>query len=318
MEPAGKTRYNIVLLVVIVVNPLTVAITEASYLRLNNYLVQHVKNDSVDSNIEAAVDWLRELEATKHGFFMNILIKHLKRFVDLRRVIGDTRCGHEAYEIMRANEEAVGLHRMNDNKRVERRVDKVMLKIFQEHAEKCSRAYPIEYNTRRGQFNESVFRQVENLATIVINADRFIASSKRISFNCTPSDLFRRYITNPPTIQAFARENILYDALISNAKTSHITEKPERAHERVRVSILNKYEIKELVKELLIEPCLSFKATFGRDLFIPARFDAQVYLDLDHGNTDYFLGWSYFNICKAVTDNEIMFHNIAESAMNFH
>lgn len=311
-------RSHIILLAAFAINSLTIRSASASYARLNGYLTQNVYDDNVDSNMGAAVRWLQELESSKQSFYIKSPVKNLKRFVALERVIGDTKCDAEAYEIMRANEEATGLHRMNDNGKVIRRVDKVILSIFKDHAVKCSRIYPVAYNQKREQLDATVFKRVENLATIVMNADRFVSTSRNMRFTIDPTNLYMRYIKNPPTIQAFARENILYDALISNARDDLSIRDAERTDERISKPILNKTKLKSLIKEYLIEPCQQYKSRFGPDLFVPARFDARVHHEVDHSNIDYYLGWSYFTICRAVVDDEALFYGVVDSTSNFN
>lgn len=311
-------RPHIILLAALTINSLVFRSTEASYARLNGYLTQNVYDDNVETNMAAAERWLQEMESSKQSFYVKSPVKNLKRFVALKKVIGDTKCDGEAYEIMRANEEATGLHRLYENGKVVRRVDKVILKIFKDHAVRCSRVYPVTYKQKRQQLDGVTFRRVENLATIVMNADKFVSSSRNIRFNIDSNSLYMRYIKNPPAIQAFARENILYDTMTSTARDDIAIRDAERTDDRIVKPILNKPKLRSLVKEYLIEPCREFKSRFGQDLFVPARFDARLHHEIDHANVEYYLGWSYFNICRAVLDDEVQLYAVLDSASTFN
>lgn len=314
--------FDRILLASLAINLLWVIKTEASYSRLNSYLTQNVPDDNVDTNMDAAIRWLKELETSKPPFFIKNPIKNLKRFVALKQVIDDTKCNDEAYEIMRVNDEAVGLLKLNDNQKVVRRVDKVIMKIFKGHAMKCSKVYPTIWRSRMEQFDKQTYKHVENLSTIVMNADKFVMTSKNMNFVGTTNDLYIRYIKNNPTIQAFARENILYAVLIANSQgdfttAASIGDADQLQKKAQNQPILTKIKVKSLIKQYVIEPCQQYISKFGRDLFTPARFDARVFNEIDEKNRDYYLGWTYFSICRSVSDEEAMFYNLIDSSMNY-
>lgn len=54
----------------------------------------------------------------------------------------------------------------------------------------------------------------------------------------------------------------------------------------------------------MIEPCVLYEAFMGPDLFEPAGLDAEIHHVLDKENEDYYMGWSYFKFCRALTSDE--------------
>lgn len=290
--------------------------TGLGYKQLNNYLIQQVNNDEVAPNMEAANKWIQGKRSIKLTFLSKSPIRDFKKFVSLQQVIEDTECDRSVYEIMRQNVEAVGLHRLIEYNSVIRRVDKVMLSILTEHARRCALVYPVTYRKKLEQLDKSKYKHVENLGQSVMKVDKFYTTSRYHAIFYLPSSLFDRYIKNTVTVRGFIRESIFYDVLLSNAENDpnfkYARTIPSEQTGRIDI---HKDKLKELAKKYLVEPCQYYVNQMGPDLFIPARFEAPVYVNLDHAFADFYRGWSYYEMCKAlVSDERAVYDYVIKSA----
>lgn len=289
-----------VAVVVIAIASLAVGKIESHYSRLNTYLIQRVDNDEIGPNIEAATAWLKEQENVKQPFLSKVPIEDLKKFTALQQVIEDTKCDHTAYEIMRANVNAVSLSR-----NAVRRIDKLILKIFTDHVMKCKSVYPTIYQTKKAQLDENVFARVKKLATNVMNLDVFSGRSSFDNERLSPHNLFHEYIKHRLSARkSFVRLGYALKDTITDNVTLDLLYSRRVPSKHTGRRVVDKDKTKDLVNKFVIEPCKQYEAEMGPDLFIPAEFDMVLHFELDNDNRDYYLGWSYFKICEALTSDE--------------
>lgn len=277
-------------------------VVEARYGRLNAYLVEKVPTDETSPNIQAALDRLRELGDAKQSFLSKTPIRDLKEFTALQQVIQDTKCDHTAYAIVRANERASGLHR-----RAHRRIDKVVSRILSDHAKKCLRVHPIAYQTKKEQLGQLAFKRVEELAGTVINKDILSSRYEHKCSEINAHNLITMYIKYHRNIHSFVDVlDSLKSALMNNADGDPDAKYLKRVpDEYTGKRVVHKERIRKLSRKYLLEPCKQFVALMGPDLFVQAEFDMRHYYELDdHENKDYYLGWSYFKVCRALTADE--------------
>lgn len=301
------------LVVVLVIIPLAIDGTEARYGRLNNYLTSNVGTDDIGANIEAASQWLKEQEATKHPFLSKAPIRDLRAFTALQQVIGDTKCDRNAHAIIRKCEKAVGLHKLLRTREELRRTEKVMLEIFKSHAEGCSRIYPETYRMKIVQLDQTKLDRARSFARVVMSSDRFkLSVGEKVLFN-DPGALLTRYVLNAPKIKDF-KDDIFHDALEAaqdDPDFEKICSVPDEDAEKVSAHLR---KIKELIRIYLVEPCQYIVEELGPDLFVPAEFDLQVYPKTEESE-DYYRGWSTFMICRAIIGNErTILHSIIRTA----
>lgn len=175
-----------ILMATLVIASLGTGSTRALYRRINNYLVEKVKSDDVGANLEAASKWLEEQENIKQSFLTRTPIEDLKKFTALQQVVEDTTCDHMAYDIMSANEKAVGSQVLLGSRQTLRRVDKVMLEIFENHAKRCWDVYPVTYRTMKLELDAVLFERAKKLAQTVIEADKmslFVGKAFKCKFD---------------------------------------------------------------------------------------------------------------------------------------
>lgn len=279
---------------------------DADFLKkLNNYLIANVHDDDAKSNMEAAAKWIQDQESVKQSFFSRTSIEDLKRFAALKEVMDDKKCDHEAYEIEQTNEKAVGLFKKNQNGNLHRRVDKMMLEIFRDHAMECSSVYPYRYPELKKQVDGEAYSNVKYLSELVMDAHR-----KKLTFpddraHFEPDFFFGQYILNRPNIGTFRRADLLHEAVSKLAARDPNNKYLFKVEdERKGKETIDKDKIKELVRKHLIKPCQQYEAVMGPDLFGPATFDLNIYYLLNEKNQDYYVDWSYYMICRALTKDE--------------
>lgn len=301
-----------IVVAVLVLASLATGTTQASYGRLNSYLIARVNDDDVGSNIEAASRWLKEQSGRRLPFLSPAPVPDLEKFTALKRVIDDTKCDQAAYEIMRANEDAVGLNKLVTNEKVTRRVDKVMLEIFKNHAERCSTNYPIIWREKKDRLDSKVAERVANLARVLIERDKWLFPE---DVSRQSQSLFSGYIRKPVPIARYLGSDIFKVALVSNAENDPDFNYLRKIHDyRSRKDVVRKDKVKELVQRNMVEPCKLYGAHFGPDLFIPAKFEAKYHNKVDDTNPNFYLDWSYFTICQALTENsEVVIQDIIET-----
>lgn len=284
---------------ILVVCSVAIHNVQAGYTRLNNYLIDKVSTDEVGPNLEAAANWLKEQENSKLLFLSRAPIGDLKKFTALQQVVDDTKCDHEAYEILRANIDAA------DSVGNVRRVDKLILRVRKAHAVKCQSVYPISYLEKKQQLDATVSGSVKEIGDKIISWD--LLDRRRGYTAAYPSNLFREYIA--PDL-AFRKSFIDIAFALRDALTKNSEEDPNAMYlrrvsdERSGKRLVHKDKIKELSRKYLIEPCKQYEAVMGPDLFEPARLDAEIHHVLNEENQDFYLGWSYYKFCKAITADE--------------
>lgn len=282
---------------------------EAEYTRLNDYLIKNIDNDDISANMEAAFKLLKEQGNVKQSIFSRVPIEDLKQFANLRRVKSNPKCDDVDYKVLRDNEAAVGLYGLKEDEKVFRRIDKVVLKIFIDHAEKCLDVYDKRYISRIEEFDSSTLDRVEGLTGAIFDIDKL-----KIPDIQSPDNLFSKYIKSYPEMHLYQGE-VLQNALkASGMNDPNIKYLGRVADGRTGKLIVHKEKIKRLVDEYLIEPCQEYVAAFGPDLFIPARFDAR-YSKVDSTKIDFYTGWSGFMICRSLCmNNAAVYNSIIKSA----
>lgn len=276
----------------------------AHYGLINSYLTSHVpNNDEIGPNLEAAANWLKQQEGKRLSFLSSAPVHDLKKFTALQQVVDDTDCDETAYRIMLSNERAVDLYGTFTDKILIRRVDKVILKVFVDHAERCRKIHPIKYRWKIKQLDCVFLEHVANLSKLLMEKDRFIIPERRFY---QPGNLFHRYIEYPFPIGRYIGKNVFKAALVLNAKEVPGVEYLDLLDEfRNLFSYkVNKNKMEEIVLKYLFGPCRRFVSEFGPDLFGPAILDSEFYTVVEESDLDYYLGWVSFSMCLELSRNE--------------
>lgn len=180
---------------------------QAGYERIDRYLTSKVDTDQVEPNLEAAASWFEGAGCTQLSFLCSTPISDLRKFTALQEVVDDTRCDGGTYEVMRRNEKAVGLSRLVAEGKVTRRVDKVMLKIFKDHAERCDLFYTSTYWKKTDSLGEILTDRVKTIAKRIISSEK---STKPDSYNVhSAKTLFDDYVRQEFSIDRCLGEQML-------------------------------------------------------------------------------------------------------------
>lgn len=299
-------RFLTVLVTTFVMAAMAFESARASYSRINSYLTSHVpNNDEIGPNLKAAANWLKQQEGKRFSFLSSAPVHDLKKFTALQQVVDDTDCDEVAYGIMLSNEQAVGLYGVVTDRILIRQVDKVILRVFMDHAERCQKIYPIKYRQKSKQLDHDLVKRVSNLANTLMEYDRF--DVEELSFY-QPENLFHQYIKHWFSIRHYIGTSILKTALILNAKEVtdpdvKYLEIPEELRTLVDCDV-NKDKIRELAQKYLFGPCRRYVSEFGPDLFAPASLDSEFYTAFKGSDLDYYFGWVNFSICLELSRHE--------------
>lgn len=279
----------------------SLATGDARYGRINKYLVAQVDNDQVGANMEAAIGWLKKQGSNKLSFLSSVPVSDLRKFTALRRIIDGPKCDRGDYEILDTNERAVDLYTVVDRGDVVRRIDKVMQKIFEDHAVKCQQVYPVRYLEKLQQLDSVVAARVANIAHTILEKGQARVAVK-LYYN--PEYLFGEYIAREFSIEDCVSHDYLWLAIKYSAEgdpnAKYLYKIPD---ELTGKRVVRTDKIKELTQKYLIEPCKSYVAHFGPDIFVPARLDAEFHYVDDvkkDSSRDYYIGWVSFMICKGL------------------
>lgn len=294
---------------------LAVENTEATFEQLNNHLEKVVDSDEIAANMEAASTWLVEGKHATYYSKTEFPLDDLVQFISLKQVIEDNKCDRTANGIMRDIEEATGLHKLLSAGGVKRRVDRVILEIFKNHAKKCKEIYKLTYQTKKRQLDEKVNKLVENLTNVIVTEDKRRTEEQSLESLFDSNNLLDRYIKSYPAIRDFARENSLFNALQANAERDLDFKRFARVvpDEQTGEAIVNADKIRELIKNYLIRPCQQYVAEFEADLFGPVRFELPIFTTADDHDDDFYRGWAISMICQALIGRErLVIHHVIE------
>lgn len=275
---------------------------EAGFKALNKYLLEKVSDRDIESNMKAAAGWLEELKTTKHSLLSKSPIKDLELFTSLQQVREDTKCDVKAMLTMRDNLLKAGLNLV-------RRVDLVMKQIFIEHAKKCADQYPVIYKARKEQLDKVTYELVSTVAKRVIEADQIVAYRGE---GVSKEEFYKlKNIINLYAIGRFSITSLDYGHFIRMALKENAKENPNVIYldkvpnELTGKNVVHKDKIKELVKELVIEPCRRYVKDHGQQVFLPARWDGQYYIaEANEANAEFYFDWAFFSICRSAMEHE--------------
>lgn len=276
---------------------------------LDNYLVGNVNTEEIGPNMEAATKFIETYKGTRrHAVLSSTQIQEWRTFVALQGIIDNPKCDDSEYELMRANEAIVGLQALKQKEMVNRRVDKIMLRIFKIHSEKCSDVYRKRYRSRKEQVDAVTWDRVLELCSAIMDYDESEAYSSRARKFYTADNVFTRYIRTVPLMDTYSNEGVFWSALrVSGKNDPNIKYIRRVADANTGKLVVHKDKIMQLSDEYLTKPCRKYVDAFKTDLFIPARFDASYYFNIDSTKREYYAAWSIFMICHSMLST----HNVA-------
>lgn len=301
----SKTTHTMKVYVLIVISFATASLASgAGYDKINKYLVAQVANDDVSDNMAAAIEWLKKQENKKLPFLSSMPASDLRKFTALQRIIDGAKCDRSDYEILNANERAVDLYALYYDRNVVRRVDKVMQKIFEDHARKCQQVYPVRYLEKQQQLDSEVTARVDNIVRTILERGKTRVAVKLYH---NPEQLFGDYIARDFTIGQCVGKDYLWLAIKYNSEGDPDAKYLYRVPDEITGKrVVHTEKIKKLTQKYLIEPCKSYVAHYGPDIFVPARLDVEFNYPDDvkkDSSRDYYIAWASFAICKELAQD---------------
>lgn len=84
--------------------------SRSSYICINRFLIERVRSDSVEANVEAAAQWLSALTAGPMGFLerQTRRVEKLKTYVGSGKISASNQCSPGATKILEANDRLTG------------------------------------------------------------------------------------------------------------------------------------------------------------------------------------------------------------------
>lgn len=271
----------------------------AGYGKVDKYLLQTVDSDNVDLNINAAEEWLTRNSNLKKSFLTRDPTEDFRTFVALKQVLGENKCTEASYKIMRENELNIGdLFIKVHSDSVKRRIDKVVSKIFEQHASSCQDVWPVILKQKLSRIEDQ-----SKLVRGGILAEAILLETLGGKTVSRPKQLYDMFIGNLLEIKDLRRSRSIYQKLIEFAKEdSDLQFLQPVVNEKTGKKSVRSDKIKDLVGKYLVEPCSYLVDQLGPDIFIPARWDATT-LPPNSGDIQFYAYWTDFRICEVVAKN---------------
>lgn len=293
----------------------------AGYNRINKYLVDNVKDDSVHSNLYAVSRWLEQ------GNMLTFPTADAKRFLALKELIGDDKCDEKSYEIMANNVKAINLLQLIEEDRITRRVDKVVHSVFLAEAHTCQSVYVDRYKQKLESLNTKLVKSAQIFAREIIQRTQFV---RDLNDDYVDSKtLFDKFIRRNLSLDSLKHKNcpltVLREIIGLESERKFLAPVPDELSGKSKV---HKSKLKQFVADYLIEPCQYYVNELGPSVFVPARLYSSAFTvnkndDDDDGDDDhndehkFYFGWSCFEICKLFLSNKsILVKNLITAVEN--
>lgn len=227
---------------------------KSDYDKLNEYLVETVPSEEIESNLEQLRKWLRETEIP--GPFKKVdksMSKAINQILALQEV--DQKCDHDGFVLLRANSYATRHFMRTKNVKPQRRVDMIMHHYAIKHKERCWDLYPELVATAMQKLNGNSLTSIKALTTNEMGSGISMLKSEKIFSTIrelSKEDTDREYLQRQPT-----------------GKGNQMA--------------VNEKKLKELFKRYIYEPCKELDDHVGKEYLDVIIFDGFL-LDADEYN----------------------------------
>lgn len=268
------------------------------YQTINNYLVDHVRDDDPESNMLRANSWLDAILLRNDVWFSpsfgshhvdEKLVEAVRNFTALGTV-GDS-CNITLFEIVEAFDNITdGKSRksLSSNKTPMRRIDKVANHYITRFAKNCQWSFLASLIKRYLQLDDDHLERVQ-IATNAI---------MRIRFDSNEDLLYDPLIEIFKVVSIMVEGNFIRDIIASLAE-----EDPDKVYltgtvdERKGEIVVNEEKVRELYEKYLAAPCKYFVAELG-DVLGRVRLLLHWYWDLGDKALELFLIKYRYDLCK--------------------
>lgn len=270
---------------------------QAGYTRLNKFLVDHVNNDIADSNFAVAENWLKEgSRLTPTG--------DVKQFLALKDIRDDKTCDSKSYQTMAANVKETNLLELIKDNQVERRVDKIVKRVFLAEAKICQPAYVAKYKSKLDQLDKAEVKKAQTFAKETMDQSLF-EQNVRDYDEPDAETMFSGFIKPTLSVKGLAgHERCPLEALREIlGKDPDIKYLSIVGDEATGKKSVDKKKLDQLVQDHLIAPCRYYVEKLGPEVFVPAEL-YKIGFEVSEADRDFYFGWSCFKICDLFLDNK--------------
>lgn len=263
----------------------------AKYNRLDKYLTDHVADDNLNANLDAAEAWLGKGRAlTPTG--------DVKQFLTLRELVGNEKCDARSHDIMASIVRDTSLiQSMLDYKDL-RRVDRVVQSVFFEQAKACLRALVAKYREKLQALDETQIRGAQVFAKNLM--DQTLFEMDLWDYEEPEAEtLFTQFIESRISIKGLlgherCPRRALMDIIGKQPDGKYLT---AASDERTGKRSADRAKLTELVENHLLAPCRYYVAELGPDVFELAELYKTAF-KVNKTDRDFYFGWASFKICS--------------------
>lgn len=280
-------------------------LTDDYYHKINTYLADNVATNDITANMNKAVKWYSEVKSPLKGRVDKALVEALRKFIALSELEMANICNRESFEILTANDDATAgyVQVMRPNEIPDSRVDMIVHYFAVKHASQCHDTYPIELASRLKQLNPELVNRVDKFMGLVIRRSKYkvlhkdaTASERMVSKYFADADPSIRGIDNARLawrVLKFLAANDQDQMFSSTDQTDEVGKKP-----------VNGKKIKEMFKKYFVDPCQYYVSQLGKDIFLPAKFDAHFFQQVDDSKADFYFAMGKFRLCQSLIDRD--------------
>lgn len=229
-------------LVLIGVTEAELLIAKEDYDSINVYLEAHVSKPNVKANMDKALEWLGSMEKDRNkDFFLYI---SLKAFTNLNKVQGD--CSIASAKLIQENHIACDKGSLRE--KPERRIDIIVNKIAQDHANECLMRWNQMYQSMVSKDQQVLFTILDSII-------------KSHSQDLSDRALFEDYVRPSRTKMLYKIDGPM-DAKLVVDQLSKLTKK-DRNHSSLRQQVtdgrtVNLDKLLRLLEHNLLAPCNNY------------------------------------------------------------
>lgn len=306
--------------------------------QIDEYLVENVKTDDIETNVNALRDFKRSLLRNNTlGYNNEIVIPVIDQINDQILLPQDlSYCNREGYEIIRRNNIAT------DNRLIKRhksrfplqRVELILHHYATKHALSCYEKYRRMFRSLLKQMNTSSFRMIDAfieammMRRLIQQRERSATSRRRT--RPSARRILRQFMELQDSISnkadAAEASEVIKELTEPHLPEEDVSEESERSDESSsnsasQVSSESEHDnddnnsSKSLVWKYLIDPCREYVQTFGPDIFMPIKQDSSMLpknlrQDYDNSSKTLLLGRIRFGFCTIVLRDRYYFANL--------
>lgn len=261
---------------------------------LNRLLEEKTSSKEIDDNMKILTDLYK---VDKGKIFKKDRSKTLKAeslFLALDSLTNESSCNSKGHEIIyQAHRALEGKPFIDENfSCCHRRIDKIFLHYYRQHAYICKDIYPREMRRKLKTMDPLKVRRVNFFADNAISqftTDEFVGNrfqplaDKLFEIISAETDPRPRFMFK---ILKFMLKNQPEDGFFDCCYETN-SNRP----------VLNKKEFKRIFEEYLAEPCKYYEEQLGPDIFVPLSFSRELH-EVNSTDPAFYKNWARYRFCS--------------------